>query len=362
MLDKETKRQIVAASTLGGTGLPVVLSRQCLTRICARIAADLQDHVLVAEILVDENIPDDYYLTDPLWFEGDALLGFEECFEICREAIPDFMTYFRCLCELHKRRRKFGAILSRQGFAEVSQIAPRALLEYGKQSPLVLGEWLVWRKWLYDIDNRSAQETGYLFEPILASALGGVSYGASKSPIKRTDQPSKGRQADCIIRDVQSGVQRVYEFKLRVTIAASGQGRFSEEVSFAGDCRASGYTPVLIVLDPTSNVRLAELRRAFLDNGGEVYLGEAAWKHLEAEAGNTMAVFLERYVRIPLTRMQEVEPRLSEISLTHNEDSVVITVAGHSIEIDRRVPSIPADIDENTADDPTSSFESVDGE
>jgi hypothetical protein len=31
-------------------------------------------------------------------------------------------------------------------------------------------------EWLYDIDNRSAQETGYLFEPILAAAIGGIPY------------------------------------------------------------------------------------------------------------------------------------------------------------------------------------------
>lgn len=58
-----------------------------------------------------------------------------------------------------------------------------------------------------------------LFEPILAAALGGVPFPAKKSPVKRAEDPTKGRQVDCVVdRDA-------YEFKIRVTIAASGQGR-----------------------------------------------------------------------------------------------------------------------------------------
>ena len=34
-----------------------------------------------------------------------------------------------------------------------------------------------------------------------------------------------------------------------MTIAASGQGRWKEELDFPADCKASGYVPVLVVLD-----------------------------------------------------------------------------------------------------------------
>ncbi len=69
------------------------------------------------------------------------------------------------------------------------------------------------------IDNRAAQETGYLFEPIIANAIGGVSLSAAKSPIRRYRDPDRYRQVDCI-RD-----KLAYEIKMRVTIAASGKGR-----------------------------------------------------------------------------------------------------------------------------------------
>lgn len=94
-----------------------------------------------------------------------------------------------------------------------------------------------------------------------------------------------GRQVDCIRE------KRAYEFNVRVTIAASGQGRWKEELEFPTDCQASGFVPVLIVLDPTPNPKLTELSRVFASAGGEVYIGAEAWKHLDIEAGPTMARF-----------------------------------------------------------------------
>ncbi len=94
--------------------------------------------------------------------------------------------------------------------------------------------------------------------------------------------------------------QDAYEFKIRVTIAASGQGRWGEELAFPIDCASSGYTPILVVLDPTPNHRLTELSEQFVRSGGTVYIGDDAWAHLEGRAGPTMAVFLEAYVRRPI--------------------------------------------------------------
>lgn len=150
----------------------------------------------------------------------------------------------------------------------MNQIGPRSILEHGICSDRLLSNWMLWRKWIYDIDNRAAQETGYLFEPILASCLGGVPVGAKNSPVKRLDEDGipkvGGRQIDCMVSDRN----HIYEFKLRVTIAASGQGRFSEELSFPKECLAAGFTPILIVLDPTPSAHLTELGQAFIDSGG----------------------------------------------------------------------------------------------
>lgn len=219
----------------------------------------------------------------------------------------DFMTYLKCLTELHKRRRKYGLILERQPLPTMVQVSPRALMEYGSDfPPEALASWLTWRKFFYDLDNRSAQETGYLFEPILAAAIGGEPKSAKDKVVVRTGDSSKGRQVDCW-KVLPDSIPLAYEFKLRVTIAASGQGRFSEELSFAVDCQNSGVKPVLVVLDPTENEKLTYLQNAYRKVGGFAYIGDDAWMHLEQEAGPTMAAFIEKYVRHPVDSVSAFE-------------------------------------------------------
>jgi hypothetical protein len=214
------------------------------------------------------------------------------------------------------------------------------LLQYGQLSAGALAALLFWRKWVYDIDNRAGQETGYVFEPIVANAIGGVSYGSKRSPIKRGGR-GKGRQVDCI-RD-----NRAYEIKLRVTIAASGQGRWGEELAFPEDCKASGYTPVLVVFDPTENEKLTALQRAFEDADGEAFIGEDAWQHLESEAGPTMARFLEKYVRRPVQELLDAAPEtLPEIVFRMLDDRITITVAGELLEIERQPGEVEVEEDE----------------
>ena len=103
---------------------------------------------------------------------------------------------------------------------------------------------------------------------------------------------------------------RAYELKLRVTIAASGQGRWREELEFPRDCRESGFVPVLVVLDGTPNPKLHELCRAFMSEDGECYVGDAAWSHLNELAGPTMSAFLDRYVHGPLDALLEEAPQV----------------------------------------------------
>jgi hypothetical protein len=200
------------------------------------------------------------------------------------------------------------------------QVAPRSLLEFGIIASPALASWMTWRKWFYDIDNRAAQETGYLFEPILASVLGGVSYGSRNSPIRRRTDAAKGRQADCIVG------KTAYEFKLRVTIAASGQGRFGEELDFAEDCRASGFRPVLLVLDPTPSDRLADLSAEYDRVGGAALTGDAAWGHLEEQAGPTMATFVEKYVRRPIAEVDHYAGDLLNLKIETDDTAFIVTL------------------------------------
>lgn len=290
------QHSLVTAARALGDGKVIYLGDEELLAIVSLILSDLGRRDLAATLgdTSDDARP---YFDRPLAAFETSPFGrppFWDVFLACAAEVEDFATYFRCVCEIHKRRRKYDLILSHQPFPTSDQIAPRALLEFGLSDPTALATWLTWRKWLFDLDNRAGQETGYLFEPILAAALGGVPFPAKKSPVKRAADPTKGRQVDCVVD------WDAYEFKIRVTIAASGQGRWGEELAFPLDCAASGFRPILVVLDPTPNPRLTELAATFTAAKGLVYIGDEAWAHLEGRAGATMAVFLENYVRRPV--------------------------------------------------------------
>jgi hypothetical protein len=49
------------------------------------------------------------------------------------------------------------------------------------------------------------------------------------------------------------------------------------------------------------------LEGAYKSRGGSAYLGGDAWKHLEDEAGETMARFIEQYVRKPVAQISKFE-------------------------------------------------------
>ncbi|PZV09904.1 MAG: restriction endonuclease [Leptolyngbya sp.] len=260
------------------------------------------------------------------WLSANNIL---DALGSCIERDNDFSLYIENLSALHRRRAKYKRILSRQPLPTMDQIGPRVLLEYRCCNVGLLAHWMVWRKWIYDIDNRSAQETGYLFEPILASCLGGEPVGARNSPIKRLDsegnQTLNGRQIDCLIP--ANGT--AYELKLRVTIAASGQGRFSEELSFPRESQVAGYRPILLVLDPNPSSRLAVLSEAFLMSGGEFYQGEDAWNHMEQQAGSVVSRFIEKYIKPAIQDIESID--ISSIkSLTLAWDNNGLTIASEN--------------------------------
>jgi hypothetical protein len=261
----------------------------------------------------------------------------------------DADIYFYCLATLHKARLKYERILESQAIPTIDQVGPRGLLQYGVLSPKSLAALLFWRKWMFDIDNRAGQETGYVFEPIIAYAIGGISYSSKRSPIKRGGVGPLGRQVDCIVGN------KAYEIKLRVTIAASGQGRWGEELEFPQDCQASGFIPVLVVLDPTANVKLDELSQAFVAAGGECYIGQAAWDHLALMAGPTMARFLEIYVHGPLQELlKEASQELPDLTLRMSSNRIIMEIGEEYLMIERgkneellaEDDRLPEDVDE----------------
>jgi hypothetical protein len=327
------------ARALGSGGQAVSLNDASCAYLIARIASDLG--------ILDE-FPE--LETDiPAFFNSGELaalsIGEVEALPLYEKLLSinaDGDMYFACLASLHKARLKYESILKSQPMPTLEQVGPRGLLQYGKLRPSGLVAFLMWRKWFFDIDNRAGQETGYLFEPVIANAVGGTPVPATRSPVKRHQDSRKGRQIDCLLGN------KAYELKIRMTIAASGQGRWREELDFPIDCRASGFIPVLIVLDSTPNPKLAELTRAFQNQGGEVYIGLDAWQHLDQLAGPTMAQFLETYVRQPLDHiLTEALSELPELRAKSEGENLSIFLADEEMRIAR---SVDFSSDSGTAD------------
>lgn len=200
-----------------------------------------------------------------------------------------------------------------------------------------------------DVDNRSGQETGYLFEPLIAAAVGGVACSATKSPV-RSHRDGKGRQVDCLLEVGEA--KNAYEFKVRVTIAASGQGRWGEELDFPVDCKSSGYRPVLVCLDATANPKLTQLVEVFKREGGEAFIGDAAWKHLDDLAGATMSKFLDKYIREPLNRLiaEETAQPLPDLTAKDHGSSLSIFIGNEELRIQRHEEPTCAGPDELSTD------------
>lgn len=345
-LTKSQQILITKARNPSGSELGIFLDDEICTYLAAVIVSDLGLTSHFHE-LPQGHLP--FFGSQPLTglrLSGYNLMALLERLFALRQ---DADTYFYCLATLHKARLKYERILGSQAIPTIDQVGPRGLLQYGVLSSKSLASLLFWRKWMFDIDNRAGQETGYVFEPIIAYAIGGIPYSAQKSPVKRGGTGPLGRQVDCVIGN------KAYEIKIRVTIAASGQGRWGEELEFPKDCLASGFVPVLVVLDPTTNVKLEELSRAFLAAGGEIYIGQAAWTHLSAVAGLTMARFLEIYVHTPLQSLLKEAPQiLPDLTLRMESDHIIMEVGPEYLIIKRDASNeirasedvLPEDVDD----------------
>jgi hypothetical protein len=346
-LSKDQRAALTKIRAAGNSALDDRLDDSVCSYLLAVVVSDLG---LVNRFPELPSNPPPFFTSQPpssLRVDGVEFLPLYERFLGTHE---DAQAYFSCLAKLHKSRLKYERILRSQPLPTLDQVGPRGLLQYGSLSPRALAGLLFWRKWLFDIDNRAGQETGYLFEPIIAHAIGGVPFGARRSPIKRIDKRG-GRQVDAICDETH----RAYEFKLRVTIASSGQGRWKEELNFPAEAKGSGYVPVLVVLDPTDNEKLRDLSRAFVDAGGLVYTGEAAWGHLRNEAGVIMSRFIETYVKGPLeSLLREAPEKLPSFLVTLENEHIRIAVGNETVDIHREPVAdlasgedqLPDDIDE----------------
>lgn len=327
-------KNLYAKCKMHGTGdAQVVLSDD---ELYALIVIALHDLGWIGSVIHTRPIvlPSNNYYEIPLgWFEGLSIavtaMDIMETVTSAKNKSEDFVLYIDNLAALHRRRVKYRRILSTQPMPTMDQIGPRVLLEFGSCESRLLANWMTWRKWIYDIDNRAAQETGYVFEPIIASCLGGKSVGARISPVKRVDdsgrQTANGRQIDCYVPSSNIA----YELKLRVTIAASGQGRFGEELSFPSECQVAGISPVLLVLDPTPSNRLDELSRRFLACGGEFYQGKEAWDYMKEKSGEVVSVFIEKYIRPVISEIEDIQlTTLEQVTLTWEEQEIVISGSG----------------------------------
>ncbi len=342
------------ARALGGGGQAVALNDGACRFLIAVIAKDLGILDKFPEITGDVPPFFGQYPLASLELPGSAPL---DLFERLVTVDPNGDTYFGCLAALHKARLKYERILEVQPLPTIDQVGPRGLLQFGTMGAHALTGFLLWRKWMFDIDNRAGQETGYLFEPIIAAAIGGTPAPSRKSPVKRTRDAAKGRQVDCIRGN------RAYEFKIRVTIAASGQGRWSEELEFPIDCRGSGFVPVLVVLDPTTNPKLTELTRAFKENDGEVYIGTKAWEHLESTAGPTLGRFLKSYVHAPIAELLDALPppeQMPELILNMTDTVFTASIDGDVFSSKRSTPT-PAEVGEIDDEMPEDADEEIGG-
>lgn len=342
MASTSTKALLTKVKVLGDGGGKLELSSKHLHAlfqfVCDDLGWDIESDLGMASI----RLPDSGYYGTPLdWFEefdseDASSAAVLEALQRGIDKDDDFGLYILNLSSLHKRRLKYRRILREQPKPTMDQVGPRSLLEFGLVADELLASWIRWRKWIFDIDNRSGQETGYLFEPVLASCIGGTSISSKRSPVKRLvkdpDAPTEGRQIDCYVASEKTA----YEFKLRVTIAASEQGRFGEELSFPAECRLAGITPILLVLDPTPSARLVDLSNAFASHGGTAWIGEKAWSHLEEKAGPVMSQFIDRYIKPPLERVASYDDsRLLDISLSWSDGQTVVAEASSDYPIKR---------------------------
>jgi len=150
----KTQLSIIKAQAVGGSKQGVALDDEQCAYLVGVVAKDLG---ILGKL---PGFPTDL----PPFFAALALeslrlpgLNFPQIFEQLVGLDQDADAYFDCLAYLHKARLKYERILQTQPVPTVDQVGPRGLLQFGCLETKALTPFLLWRKWLYDIDNRAAQ-------------------------------------------------------------------------------------------------------------------------------------------------------------------------------------------------------------
>jgi hypothetical protein len=336
-MDSETKRKLQQARQMKTGNLKIDVGWPAIAGLALRVAVD-RGYDVEERFGKSIAVPDFFAVIDQEeWASVDVSPA--EAVAWIEGLDRHNAVYLELLVRLFTRRLKYRRILSTQAFATSDQVGPRTLLEHGLLDEGALSSLVVWRKWMMDIDNRSGQETGYLYDAIVARALGGTAFGASNSPVFRvppegaTKSPGR-RQVDCVV-DNPTGLPWAYEVKIRITDAASRQGRLNEELVFPRDCTYSEHVPRLLVFDPTPCNTLSQVIAAFeAEPDGEVFLGQDAYAHISQTAGPAQAEFLRRYVAEPLKRYEDTIPdfgndrELADLRLVAARESITLSLEG----------------------------------
>ena len=159
-LTQGQKAVVTRAQSLGGGGQAVALSDEACAYLVGVIVRDLGLQDRFPEI--PETLPE-FFSPSPLSRLEFAAVQFLAMFERLVGLDADSDVYFACLAALHKARLKYERILETQAVQTIDQVGPRGLLQYGGMSHKTLAGFLLWRKWIYDIDNRGRAGDGLPF-------------------------------------------------------------------------------------------------------------------------------------------------------------------------------------------------------
>src|SRR5687768_1949319 len=111
-LSLEQSALVETARVLGqGRSLPVYLEDDELCKVASVVFRDTGHVDLIPKSIRPAVEKAASYYDLPLeWFEDKTTVGvdFTELFLAGSAKVPEFETYFRCLCALHKRRRKYA--------------------------------------------------------------------------------------------------------------------------------------------------------------------------------------------------------------------------------------------------------------
>ena len=302
---------------------PVYLEDPALLRLIGVVERELADGQRIPALPELARPTSDYFDLGLEWFEtpleeGDVVYVFLSAMQ----SIQGFDVTLACLCELHKRRVKFSRFRETQPLPDINDMASTILMEFGGTPPAEFASWLVWLQRNYYIENRANQVASHLFKTIMAMALGGETFEAGASPIRCAQDASRGRHVGCVVG------RRAYAFMYHLTDATSEKGRFREELRFAEDCKASGYEPILLVLEGERCRKAEIMSETFLANGGEALIGREAWEHLAAEAGPTMSRFLDRFIRAPMDTVVTAYESLPDLERANRIDHFDVRI-GH---------------------------------